>query len=101
MDERKLENILDELGIPLNQLGYKYWITATKLKLEAPNIQMGQVYKIVAKRHESTPTGIERALRHSFENKKDFIRKYFGVNCRINNSMLLALLVREIRRTKC
>lgn len=101
MDERKLENILDELGIPLNLLGCKYWITATKLKLEDANIQIGQVYRIVAKRHETTPTRAERALRHSFENKKDFIRKYFGVNCNINNSMLLALLAREMRRTKC
>lgn len=98
MNKRKLEDILDGLGIPLGQLGYKYWITAVEFKIENPDSTMGEVYENVAKKHPTTPTRVERALRHTYEYKKDFIRKYFGVDCNIGNSTFLALLAREMER---
>lgn len=101
MNKRKLEDILDGLRIPLGQLGYKYWISAVKFKIESPNLMMGEIYKNVAKEYGTTPVRVERNLRHTYEHKKDFIRKYFGVDCNIGNSTVLALLAREMEREEC
>lgn len=35
MNKRIIEDLLDELNILANNLGYKYWITAVEIKNEA------------------------------------------------------------------
>lgn len=97
MDKRKLENILDKLNIRLNLSGYRYWITAVEI-YSKNKIRITELYKEIAKVHNTTAVRVERALRHTIEDKKEAIQKYFNVEYKIYNSAFLALLTREMER---
>ena len=66
----KISNTLKELGISPNILGYGYLRYAIELALENPNILNSMVkglYVDIAKRFGSTPSRVERAIRHAIE----------------------------------
>ena len=81
------ENLLTELGVPASLLGYDYTVTAVKLILEDPshkNYITGTLYPEIVKVHSgTTPSRVERAIRHAIEvfcERGDIntIHKFFG-----------------------
>lgn len=98
MNKRIIEDLLDELNISADNLGYKYWITAVEIKLKCQEETMGNLCIDIAKKHESTPSCVERAMRYAHTENKDRIKTYFKIDYKITNKRLLALLVREIER---
>ena len=101
MNKRKLEDILDKLQIKINLFGYKYWITAVELYFKDNTVGMWKICKEIAKKYNTTPSRVDRALRHARERKEEIIQRYFNVNYDIDNSAFLALLAREMEREEC
>lgn len=100
MNKKIIEDLLDGLNISVNNLGYKYWITAVEIKMKYQEETMGNLCIDIAKKHESTPSCVERALRYAHTENRDRIKNYFKIDYKITNTRLLALLVREIERIK-
>lgn len=98
MKKRKIEDLLDELKIKPNFLGYHFWITALEISTEQTTKGISEIYEEIARKYNTTKSKVERNLRHTYEDKKEMIQKYFNVSYKINNSTLLALMTREIER---
>lgn len=120
-EERKviedLEDIvtdyLHNFGIPASIRGYRYLRAAIIMAVEDEN-SIGMVTKIiypgVAKQYDSTPSRVERAIRHSIESgwnrgKPEYIDSIFGNTfnrIRPTNSEFIATLSDKIRlQLKC
>lgn len=100
MDKIEIENILDEIGVPLNLRGYKYVIEAVMQINKNPFKLMGEIYSDIAKKFNTSTTRVERAIRHTYENNKNDIVKYFNLKCKLNNGIFVTAIERKIRRNK-
>ena len=102
--------MLHELGVPAHIKGYKYLRSAILYVNEDPNILEAitkMLYPIVAKTYDTTPSRVERAIRHSIEvawerGSVDILNKYFGYTInskrgKPTNSEFIALLADKLR----
>lgn len=96
--EEKIEKVLDEIGIPLNIKGYKCLIQAVIVLSKNKAISMFDIYDEVAKLENTTALRVERAIRYAYEKKKEKLREYLKLNCRVNNSILIKAILREVER---
>lgn len=101
---------LNEFGIPANINGYYYLKHALVLSLKDPSLikyMTKGVYPQVADHYDTTPSRVERSIRHAIEFVFDrlspeMIEQYFG-NCvsprkgRLSNSEFIATLSEHIR----
>lgn len=101
---------LNDLGIPANILGYEYLKEALKLTVGDKtfiNSMSQRLYPAVAKEYGTTPSRVERAIRHAIELTFDnlspeVLSKYFG-NCtnyykgKTTNSQFIAIVAEKIR----
>ena len=88
--ERNLEmdvtNIIHEIGVPAHIKGYQYLRDAIILSVddvEMLNSITKILYPTIAKKHQTTPSRVERAIRHAIEvawsrGKMDTIDELFG-----------------------
>ena len=88
--ERNLEtdvtNIIHEVGVPAHIKGYQYLRDAIIMSvsdMEMLNSITKILYPTIAKRHQTTPSRVERAIRHAIEvawsrGKMDTIDELFG-----------------------
>lgn len=104
--EIDVTNILREIGIPAHIKGYKYLRDAIIFSVEDV-VMLTSVTKIlypaVAKKHYTTPSRVERAIRHAIEitfhsNKTDTMNELFGYTLgngklKPTNSEFIALIV--------
>lgn len=70
MYERTTRQLLKELGMPTNILGYTYNVEAITIVAQDPSMIHGitkHLYPMVAQRHNTTPVRVERAMRHAIE----------------------------------
>lgn len=94
------KQLLKEIGIKTHILSFKYWITALLLviedgeKLENKNIVMMQLYACIARKHKTTFSKVERAMRYVHLELE--LKQQFNVNYPINNTALLFLLKEEV-----
>lgn len=68
--DEKLSNIFIRAGIPPHIKGYQYLRTAVKLAISQPDIVNSitkKLYPAVAEYYETTPSKVERAIRHAIE----------------------------------
>lgn len=68
--EQKISDLLHELGIPANIRGYQYLreaITLVTGEMQLLNSITKILYPKIAKQYESTPSRVERAIRHAIE----------------------------------
>lgn len=85
-EKEMIFNLMKDLCIPANILGYHYIKSGIRLGLEHPetlNAMVKEFYPTIAEMHNTTGSRVERAMRHaiskSFECAKyDFINKIFG-----------------------
>ena len=112
--EQNLENditqILHEIGVPAHIKGYQYLRDAIAISV-ADQDMLTSVTKVlypnIAKRHQTTPSRVERAIRHAIEvawnrGKMDTINEIFGYTVsngkgKPTNSEFIALLSDKIR----
>lgn len=85
--EERISNIFITVGIPAHIKGYQFLREAVKLTIEKPEIINSitkQLYPLVAKRFATSPSKVERAIRHAIEvgwnrGRVDHINNVFGV----------------------
>ena len=112
--ERNLEtdvtNIIHEIGVPAHIKGYQYLRDAIILAvndIEMLNSITKVLYPTIAKKHQTTPSRVERAIRHAIEvawsrGKMDTIDALFGYTVstgkgKPTNSEFIALIADKIR----
>lgn len=112
--ERNLEadvtNVIHEIGVPAHIKGYHYLRDAIMMSVndtEMLNSITKQLYPSIAKRHKTTPSRVERAIRHAIEvawsrGKMDTIDELFGYTVnngkgKPTNSEFVALIADKIR----
>lgn len=69
-----ISNTLKDLGISPGLLGYRYLRSAVKLVMDNPDIVdriTKELYPKVAELNGTTPTRVERAIRHAIEHAWD------------------------------
>lgn len=108
--ERIVTSVLLEIGVPAHIRGYRYLREAILIALsdrEAINAVTKVLYPDVAKRYSTTPSRVERAIRHAIETAwdrgdLDTLRKYFGYTVssskgKPTNSEFIALIADRLR----
>jgi len=112
--ERNLEmdvtNIIHEIGVPAHIKGYQYLrdsIIMSVEDMEMLNSITKILYPTIAKKHQTTPSRVERAIRHAIEvawsrGKMDTIDELFGYTVstgkgKPTNSEFIALIADKIR----
>ena len=112
--ERNLEldvtNIIHEIGVPAHIKGYQYLRDAIILSvedMEMLNSITKILYPTIAKKYQTTPSRVERAIRHAIEvawsrGKMDTIDELFGYTVsngkgKPTNSEFIALIADKIR----
>ena len=112
--ERNLEtdvtNIIHEVGVPAHIKGYQYLrdaIIMSVTDMEMLNSITKILYPTIAKQHQTTPSRVERAIRHAIEvawsrGKMDTIEELFGYTVsggkgKPTNSEFIALIADKIR----
>lgn len=108
--EMRITDVLHELGMPVHIKGYSYTRYAISLAVERPqliNYITGELYPLVAEKFNTTPSRVERALRHAIEVAWDrgdleTLQKWFGYTVSLTkgkptNSEFIALLADRLR----
>lgn len=112
--EKNLEvdvtNIIHEIGVPAHIKGYQYLrdsIIMSVEDMEMLNSITKILYPTIAKKHQTTPSRVERAIRHAIEvawsrGKMDTIDELFGYTVstgkgKPTNSEFIALIADKIR----
>ena len=108
-----LFNCLKNLGMPANLSGYTYTKTAVQLVRQNPELIRAitkELYPMIAETHNTTPTRVERAIRHAVEvtwwqGNIDFQKELFGYTISADkgkptNSEFIATIVEYINLQK-
>lgn len=105
-----ISDIMHQIGVPAHIKGYQYLRCAIILSIENPE-NMGSVTKVlyptVAKKFSTTPSRVERAIRHAIEvawdrGDVDVLSSYFGYTIQSSrgkptNSEFIAMIADKLR----
>ena len=107
---KPFDNIIHEIGVPAHIKGYQYLRDAIMMSvedMEMLNSITKILYPTIAKKHQTTPSRVERAIRHAIEvawsrGKMDTIDALFGYTVsngkgKPTNSEFIALIADKIR----
>lgn len=108
--EQDVTDIIHEIGVPAHIKGYQYLRDAIIMvvnDLDMLNSITKVLYPTIAKHHQTTPSRVERAIRHAIEvawsrGKMDTIDELFGYTVhnekgKPTNSEFIALIADKIR----
>lgn len=108
--ETDVTNVIHEIGVPAHIKGYQYLRDAIILSvndMEMLNSITKILYPTIAKKHQTSPSRVERAIRHAIEvawsrGKMDTIDALFGYTVstgkgKPTNSEFIALIADKIR----
>ncbi|MCD7855014.1 MAG: sporulation transcription factor Spo0A [Clostridiales bacterium] len=108
--ETKVTNILHEIGVPAHIRGYHYMREAILMAIndiDVLNYITKELYPTIAKKCNTTPSRVERAIRHAIEvawsrGKVDAINNLFGYTINSHkgkptNSEFIALIADRLR----
>lgn len=108
--ENDVTNIIHEIGVPAHIKGYHYLRDAIMMSvndMEMLNSITKVLYPTIAKKYQTTPSRVERAIRHAIEvawgrGKMDTIDELFGYTVnngkgKPTNSEFVALISDKIR----
>lgn len=106
--------IIHEVGVPAHIKGYQYLreaIVLSVLDMDMLNSITKSLYPEIAKRYQTSPSRVERAIRHAIEvawgrGKMDTIDELFGYTInngkgKPTNSEFIALITDRIRLQMC
>ena len=102
MNRAKIEDVLLAMGVPAGIKGFNYISDAIQIFDErGTDISITkELYPAVAERNNTTPSRVERAIRHAFERVRsyrenpDVINHYIGMDNCENSSSLKTLYIR-------
>lgn len=104
-----ISKIFQNIGIPCNLKGYHYLRSAILLSIEDPNMMNSitkKLYPSLANQYQTTPSRVERAIRHAIEKawssgNKEYLDSIFGYTVspdkgKTTNSEFIAMFVDRI-----
>ena len=108
--EKDVTDMIHEIGVPAHIKGYQYLREAIMMSVEDPEM-LGSItkmlYPTIAKRYQTTPSRVERAIRHAIEvawtrGKMETLDDLFGYTIstgkgKPTNSEFIALIADRIR----
>ncbi len=107
---KEITSIIQAIGVPANIKGYRYLRTAISMVVEDVEIMEAvtkELYPAVGEKYDTTPTRVERAIRHAIEvawnrGNTEATARYFGytVDCtrgKPTNSEFIALIADRVR----
>lgn len=110
ISETHIVSLLHEIGIPAHIMGYRYLKDAVLITLQdkdAINSITKIIYPEIASKNHTTPSRVERAIRHAIEiaftrGNSDFIASLFGYSINPNtgkptNSEFIAIISDYLR----
>lgn len=111
MNRAKIEDALLAMGVPAGIKGFAYIADAIQIFDEmGTNISITkELYPAIAKKNNTTPSRVERAIRHAFERVRSYggnleiVNHYIGMDNYENSSSLKTLYIRikrECEETK-
>ncbi len=108
--EIKITQILHQIGVPAHIKGYHYLRSSIMMSIDNPDIINSvtkQLYPAVANNFETTPSRVERAIRHAIEvawdrGDIDILNSYFGYTIhnsrgKPTNSEFIAMISDKLR----
>ena len=108
--EQDVTNMIHEIGVPAHIKGYQYLREAIMMSVEDPAMISSItkiLYPTIAKRFQTTPSRVERAIRHAIEvawsrGKMETLDALFGYTIdtgkgKPTNSEFIALIADRIR----
>jgi len=108
--EAEITNIIHEIGVPAHIKGYLYLREAITMVVEKVELLSGvtkELYPSIAKKFNTTPSRVERAIRHAIEvawsrGKVDTIDNLFGYTVnndkgKPTNSEFIAMVADKLR----
>ncbi|MGN0160404.1 MAG: sporulation transcription factor Spo0A [Lachnospiraceae bacterium] len=108
--ELEITGIIHEIGVPAHIKGYQYIRDAILMSIrdrEMINSITKILYPTISKKYQTTPSRVERAIRHSIEvawnrGNPDIIEDYFGYTVsdgrgKPTNSEFIALIADKLR----
>ncbi len=108
--EVQITEILHQIGVPAHIKGYHYLRDSILMAIEDPeiiNAVTKQLYPGVAKKYDTTPSRVERAIRHAIEvawdrGDVDVLNSYFGYTIhntrgKPTNSEFIAMISDRLR----
>ena len=108
--ETDVTNIIHEIGVPAHIKGYQYLRDAIILSvndMEMLNSITKILYPTIAKKHQTTSSRVERAIRHAIEvawdrGDVDVLNSYFGSTIhndrgKPTNSEFIAMISDKLR----
>lgn len=108
--EVRITEILHQIGVPAHIKGYHYLRNSIMMSIENPGIINSvtkRLYPAVAKNFETTPSRVERAIRHAIEvawdrGDVDILNSYFGYTIhnsrgKPTNSEFIAMISDKLR----
>ncbi|RPF49275.1 two-component system response regulator (stage 0 sporulation protein A) [Thermodesulfitimonas autotrophica] len=103
-------NIIHEIGVPAHIKGYHYLRDAILMVVEEINLLGGitkELYPMIAQKYNTTPSRVERAIRHAIElawdrGNMEAISKFFGYTVNMakgkpTNSEFIAMIADKLR----
>lgn len=110
--EMEVTAVLHEIGVPANIRGYLYLrdaITLAVKNFELLGAMTKELYPMVAERHDTTPSRVERSIRHAIEvawarGNLEAMTRIFGHTVSVHrgkptNSEFIAMIADKIRIT--
>lgn len=108
--EAKITNIIHQIGVPAHIKGYTFIREGIKMVIDDITL-LGAVtkelYPTIAKKYQTTPSRVERAIRHSIEvawnrGNQEKINQFFGYNPNMKkgkptNSEFIAVIADKLR----
>lgn len=104
-----IERMLRRLGVPAHLNGYEYLVDAVSLMYEDDTYKSAmtkRLYPDIAKKNKTTPSRVERAIRHAIEvgiprADKEYLEEVFSFSYseskgKPTNSEYIACLSREL-----
>ncbi|ADG82538.1 sporulation transcription factor Spo0A [Thermincola potens] len=106
-------NIIHEMGVPAHIKGYQYLRDAILMVVEEVNL-LGAVtkelYPMIAQKYSTTPSRVERAIRHAIElawdrGNVEMMNRFFGYTINLErgkptNSEFIAMVADKLRISK-
>ena len=102
--------MIHSLGVPAHIKGYQYLRTAIRMAVREPSLIGAitkQLYPMIAKEYATSPSRVERAIRHAIEvawsrGKMETLEETFGYTVSLGkgkptNSEFIALVADKIR----
>lgn len=111
--DREITELIHEVGVPAHIMGYRYVQDAIAMAIEDMSVMhhvTKHMYPAIAKKYKTTPSKVERAIRHAIElawsrGNVDIHEKLFGYTINADkgkpsNSEFIAIVADWIRMNR-